>query len=80
MAIMSFQGRTVPSPCAAQATRMFVTDDTGLYFVARVPDPDSMEMPSTCTWAGESLKTGQAGSVFTRELSSVLVSDVYEAI
>lgn len=45
MAIMSFQGRTVPSPCAAQATRMFVTDDTGLYFVARVPDPDSMEMP-----------------------------------
>lgn len=46
MAIMSFQGRTVPSPCAAQATRMFVTDDTGLYFVARVPDPDSGETPS----------------------------------
>ena len=46
MAIMSFQGRTVPSPCAAQATRMFVTDDTGLYFVAHVPDPDSGETPS----------------------------------
>lgn len=46
MAIMSFQGRTVPSPCAAQATRLFLTDDTGLYFVARVPDPDSREKPS----------------------------------
>lgn len=46
MAIMTFQGRTVPSPCAAQATRMFVTDDTGLYFVARVPDPDSGGTPS----------------------------------
>ena len=45
MAIMSFQGRTVPSPCAAQATRMFVTDDTGLYFVTRVPDPASGEAP-----------------------------------
>ena len=46
MAIMGFQGRTVPSPCAAQATRLFMTDDTGLYFVARVPDPDSQEKPS----------------------------------
>lgn len=45
MAIMSFQGRTVPSPCAAQATRLFLTDDTGLYFVARVPDPDTEEKP-----------------------------------
>ncbi|ALA56955.1 hypothetical protein [Nitrospira moscoviensis] len=45
MAIMSFQGRTVPSPCAAQATRLFMTDDTGLYFVARVPDPESGEQP-----------------------------------
>lgn len=46
MAIMNFQGRTIPSPCSAQATRMFLTDDTGLYFVARVPDPDSQEAPS----------------------------------
>ena len=45
MAIMSFQGRTVPSPCAAQATRLFMTDDSGLYFVSRVPDPDSDENP-----------------------------------
>jgi len=46
MAIMSFQGRTVPSPCAAQATRLFLTDDSGLYFVVRVPDPDSRETPA----------------------------------
>lgn len=46
MAMMSFQGRTIPSPCAAQATRLFMTDDTGLYFVARVPDPDSDEKPT----------------------------------
>lgn len=45
MAMMSFQGRTIPSPCAAQATRLFMTDDTGLYFVARVPDPESGERP-----------------------------------
>lgn len=46
MALMSFQGRTVPSPCAAQATRLFLTDDSGLYFVARVPDPDSGQQPA----------------------------------
>ena len=45
MAIMGFQGRTVPSPCAANATRLFLTDDSGLYFVVRVPDPDSGEQP-----------------------------------
>lgn len=45
MAIMNFQGRTIPSPCAAQATRLFLTDDTGLYFVARVSDPDTHERP-----------------------------------
>ena len=49
MAIMSFQGRTVPSPCAAQATRLFLTDDTGLYFVARVADPDRREKPGLVT-------------------------------
>lgn len=46
MAIMSFHGRTVPSPCAAQATRLFMTDDSGVYFVSRVPDPESGERPS----------------------------------
>lgn len=46
MAIMNFQGRTVPSPCAAQATRLFLTDDTGLYFVAHVPDPDGDDAPT----------------------------------
>lgn len=46
MAIMSFQGRTVPSPCAAQATKLFMTDDTGLYFVSRVPDPDTGGQPT----------------------------------
>jgi hypothetical protein len=45
MAIMNFHGRTVPSPCAAQATRLFLTDDSGLYFVARVPDPETQEKP-----------------------------------
>jgi len=46
MAILNFQGRTVPSPCAAQATRLFLTDDSGLYFVARVPDPETGDAPS----------------------------------
>lgn len=45
MAIMSFQGRTIPSPCAAQATRLFMTDDSGLYFVAHVADPASHAQP-----------------------------------
>jgi hypothetical protein len=45
MAIMNFHGRTVPSPCAAQATRLFMTDDTGLYFVSHVPDPNAQELP-----------------------------------
>ncbi len=40
-AIMSFQGRTAPSPCAAHTTKLFVTDDEGLYFAAEVPHPES---------------------------------------
>ena len=55
MAIMGFQGRTVPSPCAAQATRLFMTDDSGLYFVARVPDPDSGELPTLVKMRDERL-------------------------
>lgn len=45
MAIMNFQGRTVPSPCAAQTTKLFITDDEGLYFVAGVSHPDSGQPP-----------------------------------
>ena len=41
MAIMSFQGRTAPSPCAAHTTKLFLTDDTGLYFVQEAPHPDT---------------------------------------
>ena len=33
-ALMNFQSRTVPSPCAAQTTRLFYTNDDGLFFVA----------------------------------------------
>jgi hypothetical protein len=45
MAIMNFQGRTVPSACAAQTTKLFMTDDKGLYFVAGVSHPDSGQPP-----------------------------------
>ena len=41
MAIMSFQGRTAPSACGANATRLFISDDDGLYFVDNVPAPGS---------------------------------------
>jgi hypothetical protein len=45
MAIMNFKGRTVPSPCAAQTTNLFITDDNGLYFVEGVSHPDSGQSP-----------------------------------
>ena len=45
MAIMNFQGRTVPSACAAQTTKLFMTNDEGLYFVAGVSHPDSGQPP-----------------------------------
>ena len=41
MAIMAFRGRTAPSACGANATRLFMSDDEGLYFVSRVPAPGS---------------------------------------
>ena len=34
MAIMAFRGRTAPSACGANATRLFMSDDEGLYFVS----------------------------------------------
>lgn len=49
MAIMSFQGRTVPSPCAANATNLFMTNDDGVYFVSAVADPDSGAPPELRT-------------------------------
>lgn len=33
-ALMNFQSRTVPSPCSAQTTRLFYTNDAGVFFVA----------------------------------------------
>jgi hypothetical protein len=45
MAIMAFQGRTAPSACAANATKLFMSDDEGLYFVSRVPAPGSGSSP-----------------------------------
>ncbi|MET0514549.1 MAG: hypothetical protein ABW047_04380 [Nitrospiraceae bacterium] len=39
-ALMNFQGRTVPSPCAAQTTRLFYTNDDGLFFVAGAAGAD----------------------------------------
>jgi hypothetical protein len=33
-ALMNFQSRAVPSPCSAQTTRLFYTNDDGLFFVA----------------------------------------------
>jgi hypothetical protein len=45
MAIMAFQGRTAPSACAANATRLFMSDDEGLYFVAKVPAPGGSVAP-----------------------------------
>ncbi|MCC2642657.1 MAG: uncharacterized protein K0S45_3070 [Nitrospira sp.] len=44
MALMSFQGRTVPSACAAQTTRLFFTNDEGTYFVEECAAPDDPAM------------------------------------
>ena len=41
MAIMNFQGRTVASACAANTTKLFVTDDEGVYFASAVSHPES---------------------------------------
>ncbi len=41
MAVMGFDGRTVPSACAANTTKLFISDDEGLWFVSRVAHPDA---------------------------------------
>ena len=46
MAIMNFQGRTTPSACAANTTKLFLTDDEGVYFAAAVTHPDSGISPT----------------------------------
>lgn len=49
MAIMNFQGRTVASACAANTTRLFFTDDHGVYFAASVSHPESGIPPDVVT-------------------------------
>ncbi|MDH5253080.1 MAG: hypothetical protein OEW25_07120 [Nitrospira sp.] len=49
MAIMNFQGRTVASACAANTTRLFMTDDEGVYFAASVSHPDHGVAPELIT-------------------------------
>lgn len=44
MAIMNLQGRTVPSACAAQTTRLFFTNDAGTYFVDESSSPEDPVM------------------------------------
>lgn len=49
MAIMNFQGRTVASACAANTTKLFMTDDDGVYFAASVTHPESGIPPELIT-------------------------------
>lgn len=46
MALMNLQSRTVPSACAAQTTRLFYTNDEGVYFVHHSPNPSDGAVPS----------------------------------
>ena len=39
-ALMNFNSRTVPSPCSAQTTQLFYTNDDGVFFVADAAGPD----------------------------------------
>ena len=39
-ALMNFKSRTVPSPCSAQTTQLFYTNDDGVFFVADAAGPD----------------------------------------
>ena len=45
MAIMNFGGRTIASACAAQTTKLFLSDDSGVFFVASAPHPESGQRP-----------------------------------
>jgi hypothetical protein len=38
-ALMNFNSRTVPSPCSAQSTQLFYTNDDGVFFVADAAGP-----------------------------------------
>ena len=46
MAIMGFRGRTAPSACAANTTRLFLSNDDGVFYVAGVPHPNSGARPN----------------------------------
>ncbi|MBX3236342.1 MAG: hypothetical protein KF814_09330 [Nitrospiraceae bacterium] len=39
-ALMNFQSRTVPSPCAAHTTHLFYTNDDGVFFVRGAAGPE----------------------------------------
>lgn len=41
MAIMNFQGRTTASACAANTTKLFLSNDDGVYFAGAVSHPES---------------------------------------
>lgn len=49
MAIMNFQGRTIASACAANTTKLFFTDDQGVYFAASVAHPEQGPPPDLVT-------------------------------
>ena len=55
MALMSLQGRTVPSACAAQTTRLFFTNDTGTYFVEGCSAPEDPAMTKVVELSGHRL-------------------------
>ena len=48
---MNFRSRTVPSPCSAQTTQLFYTNDEGVFFVA---DAASADPPGTWTSSNSS--------------------------
>jgi hypothetical protein len=45
IALMNLESRTVPSACAAQTTRLFYTNDDGVFFVHQSPHPSSGSSP-----------------------------------
>ena len=56
MALMSLQGRTVPSACAAQTTRLFFTNDAGTYFVEESAVPEDPAMTKLTELSAERLE------------------------